>query len=116
MAAIAISVSINLLFAGNPNTLSTDSIANPMIDYLHNDVNLTGKQKEILKKSANEYAKNLLKARTLNNNESYLLMKTADEKYQTVVDSVLTADQKKQKDLKLNEKLDEMNKSANSKK
>ena len=116
MAVIAIVLFSNLLFAGNPHSLTTDSITNSMVDYLHNDVKLSETQKTILKKVANEYATNLLKARTLNNSESYSLMKSATEKYQAVVDSVLTTDQKTQKEIKLKEKLDQITKSANSKK
>lgn len=110
-------VCLNLVFAKKPDTLSTDSIINPMIEYLNFDVKLTATQKDILKKSAYEYASNLLKARKMNkSDESYMLMKITSEKYQAVVDSTLTTDQKNQKAQKSQERLDEINSIANSKK
>ncbi|MEI7502817.1 MAG: hypothetical protein WCJ61_06000 [Paludibacter sp.] len=116
-AFMAVLLCSNLMFAAKPNALSVDSIINPMIDYLDNDVKLTNNQKVILKKNANDYALSLLTARGMNkSDDSYTSMKIATEKYNSVVDSILTSDQKTQKQLKNNDRNNEMNKNANQKK
>jgi len=116
-ACMAVFLCSNLMFAAKPNTLSVDSITNPMIDYLDNDVKLTNEQKVILKKSANDYALSLLKARGMKqSDDSYISMKVASEKYNAVVDSLMTSNQRTQSELKHNERNNEMNKNANLKK
>ena len=116
-ACMAVLLCSNLVFAAKPSTLSMDSIINPMINYLDNDVKLTNSQKVILIKSANNYALSLLTARGMNkSDDSYISMRVASEKYNAVVDSLLTSNQKIQKQLKNKDRDVEMNKNANSKK
>ena len=108
-------LSINSLSAQNPSSSSVDSISTPMVQYLDNDVNLTSQQKLSIRQGANEYALNLLNARNLSNaEESYNLMKSSTEKYQAIVESVLTNEQKSLRLQKQNERLIEINRIANS--
>ena len=106
---------INSLSAQNPSSSSIDSISTPMVQYLDNDVNLTSQQNFTIRQGANEYALNLLNARNLSNaEESYNLMKSSTEKYQAIVESVLTNEQKSLRLQKQNERLIEINRIANS--
>jgi ABC-type Fe3+-citrate transport system substrate-binding protein len=106
-AIIAILLFSNVLFAGNPNTETSDDISNTMVESTHNDVTLTSSQKEILKKKANEYAVNLLQARAMSDkDESYVFMKTVTDNYQAALDSLLTPDQKVLKEKKIKERID----------
>jgi len=106
-ALIAIFLFANLLFAQNPNTETADAISNKMVENTNNDVNLSANQKDTLKLKAKEYADNLIKARAMSNkDESYFFMKTVTKKYQAAIDSILTPDQKVQKEKKIKERID----------
>jgi ABC-type Fe3+-citrate transport system substrate-binding protein len=114
-AIIAILLFSNVLFAGNPNTETSDDISNTMVESTHNDVTLTSSQKEILKKKANEYAVNLLQARAMSDkDESYVFMKTVTDNYQAALDSLLTPDQKVLKEKKIKERIDALVAKVNS--
>jgi hypothetical protein len=107
MAVIAILLFSNLLFAGNPNTETSDDISNKMVESTHNDVILTANQKEVLKKKAKMYADKLVEARAMSDKPaSYAFMKQVTVDYQAALDSVLTDDQKVQKEKKYKERID----------
>jgi len=113
-AIIAVLMFSNLLFAGNPNTETSDDISNNMVEFVHNDVKLTPDQKGTLKKKAKEYADKLMQARAMSDKEaSYVFMKTVSETYEAAMDSILTTDQKMLKDKKKNERIDEIVRNAN---
>ena len=116
-AIIAVLMFSNLLFAGNPNTDTSDDISNNMVEFVHNDVKLTPDQKDVLKKKAKEYTDKLMQARAMDDKEaSYIFMKDVTENYKAALDSILTPDQKVIKDKNFKEKIDKIIKDANSKK
>lgn len=104
MAAIAISVSINLLFAGNPQD-GNDNLANLLIDKMSKDIILSDSQKVIVKKKIKTFIVKMQNAHTLSNNsEKYALKKQAELDYQFSLDSVLTGAQREQMKVKMLER------------
>lgn len=100
-----------------PTQQQLDEITTPMLNALDNDVTLTGAQKKSLKKKAEEYAANLVKARAMSNKEeSYVFMKAVTDNYQAATDGNLTPDQKVKKEKKKKDRIDQIIKDANSKK
>ncbi|HRZ96615.1 MAG TPA: hypothetical protein P5084_03590 [Paludibacter sp.] len=99
----------SLLFAANPKTETADDISNAMVENMHKDLNLSKDQKETLKKKAKIYADKLIEARSMSNKEaSYPFMEIATGEYQLAIDSLLTSDQKVQKEKKSKERIDEV--------
>jgi len=106
-AVIAILMFSNFILAVNPNPETADEISNTMVENLDKDVALTTVQKETIKKKAKDYAVSLLQARTMSDKiQSYAYMSNINNNYQSTLDSVLTFDQKAQKEKKFKERLE----------
>jgi hypothetical protein len=95
VAAIAISLFTNLLFAGNPITPSSeDNLADMLIEKMGKDVTLTDSQIVVVKQKLKKYIVKMQNAHALSNNDEKITKKTqATNEYQLSLDSILTATQ-----------------------
>lgn len=98
---LAVCCVANLIFAVDPIKVSVDDIANNMVGCIHEVVKLSTDQKAAVKVKSLEYAQKLEEARAMDNkDESYRFMKGVTEEYELALDSILTADQRMQKEKK----------------
>ncbi len=106
MLAFATLLLSTLLFAGNPENLSTKIVAK-----LSKDIVLTDSQKVVILNTAKEFAIKRQNADALSDNaEKTELKRQAFQSYKAIVDSLLTNDQRKQLKLKQNERRDAITK------
>ncbi|MEI8272124.1 MAG: hypothetical protein WCG08_05840 [Paludibacter sp.] len=93
-----------------------DEITSPMLDALQTTVSLTSIQLETIKKKTDEYAANLLKAKSMSNKEdSYAFMSLVTQEYQAMIERTLTSDQKAQRAKKIKDQIDNQYKKSNKK-
>jgi len=117
LAVFALFLFANFSFGANPNTESSEVISDRMVEHTNKDVNLTYVQKETLKKKAKEYAEKLLQARSMSNKEeSYVFMRTVTANYKAALDSILSSEQKIQKEKKRMDRIDAVVTKGKSKK
>lgn len=101
-AVVAILLFSNFIFAGNPVKYNADKLANLMVDKLSKDIVLTDNQKVTILAKAKEFVEKRQNSNALSNETN----KTASKKqaiqdYKSILDSILTVDQKNQLSIKL---------------
>ena len=95
LALIAISFSVNILFAGNPKKGENDKLANDMLSKLCKDIVLTDSQKIVIVQKLNNFLQNRQDANVKSNDkEKAQYKKESYEMYKIALDSLLTNEQK----------------------
>lgn len=104
-AIVAMSVCLNLVFAGKPLKETKENLAKMLIEKLGKDVQLTDSQKIVLNEYAKTFITKMESTDSIPNNETKFKSKEqASLEYQTLLDNLLTNSQKEQRKIKIKDR------------